>query len=83
MFTRNLGKSEKKIQRDGIDIKIHWTPDHVDMNGNETTNRLAKEAEQLLSDAHLTITKQDVQKATMDHIRVYLWNGRIVGIVII
>ena len=45
------------MQRDGIDIKIHWTPGHVDINGNETTDRLAKEAKQLLSDAHLTITK--------------------------
>jgi hypothetical protein len=39
----------KKMQRDGIDIKIHWTPGHVDINGNETTDRLAKEAKQLLS----------------------------------
>ena len=37
------------MQRDGIDIKIHWTPGHVDINGNETTDRLAKEAKQLLS----------------------------------
>ena len=47
-------------------LKIHWTPGHANVNGNEIADRLAKEAakeaEQNQSDSHNTITKQDVKK---------------------
>ena len=44
-ITRNFGKFEgKKRERDEIDIKIHWSPGHGDINGNEIADRLAKEA---------------------------------------
>ena len=62
----------KRIQKNGIEIKIHWTPGHANVNGNEIADRLAKEAaneaEQNQSDTHNTITKQDVKKAARDHI---------------
>jgi len=41
---RNFGKFEGKKERDGIDIKIHWSPGHGDINGNEIADRLAKDA---------------------------------------
>jgi hypothetical protein len=25
----------KRIQKNGIEIKIHWTPGHANVNGNE------------------------------------------------
>ena len=34
----------KRIQKNGIEIKIHWTPGHANVNGNEIADRLAKEA---------------------------------------
>jgi ribonuclease HI len=34
----------KRIQKNGIKIKIHWTPGHANVNGNEIADRLAKEA---------------------------------------
>ena len=34
----------EKKERDEIDIKIHWSPGHDDINGNEIADRLAKEA---------------------------------------
>ena len=34
----------KRIQKIGIEIKIHWTPGHANVNGNEIADRLAKEA---------------------------------------
>ena len=56
----------KRIQTDGIEIKIHWTPGHVNVNRNEIADRLAKEAakeaEQNQSDIHNTITKRDVKQ---------------------
>jgi ribonuclease HI len=62
----------KRIQKNGIEIKIHWTPGHANVNGNEIADRLAKEAakeaEHNQSDTHNTITKQDVKKAARDHI---------------
>jgi ribonuclease HI len=62
----------KRIQKNEIKIKIHWTPGHANVNGNEIADRLAKEAakeaEQNQSDSHNTITKQDVKKAARDHI---------------
>jgi hypothetical protein len=69
----------KRIQKNGIEIKIHWTPGHANVNGNEIADRLskeaAKEAEQNQSDTHNTITKQDVKKATRDHI-TEKWQNR-------
>ena len=60
----------KRIQKNGIEIKIHWTPGHANVNGNEIADRLAKEAakeaEQNQSDSHNTITKQDVKKNSME-----------------
>ena len=48
----------KRIQKNGIKIKIHWTPGHAKVNGNEIADRLAKEAakeaEQNQSDSHNT-----------------------------
>jgi hypothetical protein len=32
----------KRIQKNGIEIKIHWTPGHANVNGNEIADRLAK-----------------------------------------
>ena len=50
--------------KNGIEIKIHWTPGHANVNGNEIADRLAKEAvkeaEQNQSDNN--INKQDVKK---------------------
>jgi ribonuclease HI len=34
----------KRILRNGIEIKIHWTPGHANVNGNEIADRLSKEA---------------------------------------
>ena len=34
----------KRIQKNEIEIKIHWTPGHAKVNGNEIADRLAKEA---------------------------------------
>jgi ribonuclease HI len=34
----------KRIQKNGIEIKIRWTPGHANVNGNEIADRLAKEA---------------------------------------
>jgi ribonuclease HI len=34
----------KRIQKNGIELKIHWTPGHANVNGNEIADRLAKEA---------------------------------------
>jgi ribonuclease HI len=34
----------KRIQKNGIEIKIHWTPGHANVNGNEIADRFAKEA---------------------------------------
>jgi hypothetical protein len=60
-------------------IKIHWTPGHANVNGNEIADRLAKEAakeaKQNQSDSHNTITKQDVKKAARDHI-TEKWQSR-------
>jgi ribonuclease HI len=36
-------KSEE-YKQNGIEIKIHWTPGHANVNGNEIADRLAKEA---------------------------------------
>jgi ribonuclease HI len=30
----------KRIQKNGIEIKIHWTPGHTNVNGNEIADRL-------------------------------------------
>jgi hypothetical protein len=69
----------KRIQKNGIEIKIHWTPGHANVNGNEIADRLAKEAakeaEQNQSDTHNTRTKQDVKKAARDHI-MEKWQNR-------
>jgi hypothetical protein len=69
----------KRIQKNGIEIKIHWTPGHANVNGNEIADRLAKEAakeaEQNQLDSHNTITKQDVKKAARDHI-TEKWQNR-------
>jgi hypothetical protein len=65
----------KRIQKNGIEIKIHWTPGHANVNGNEIADRLAKEALQNQSDTHNTITKQDVKKAARDHI-TEKWQNR-------
>ena len=62
----------KRIQKNGIEIKNHWTPGHANVNGNEIADRLAdrlakeaaKEAEQNQLDTHNTITKKDVKKGT-------------------
>ena len=58
--------------KNGIEIKIHRTPGHANVNGNEIDDRLAKEAvkeaEQTQSDSHNNINKQDVKKAARDHI---------------
>jgi hypothetical protein len=58
---------------------MHWTPGHANVNGNKIADRLAKEAakeaEQKQSDSHNTITKQDVKKATRDHI-TEKWQNR-------
>jgi hypothetical protein len=74
----------KRIQKNGIEIKIHWTPGHANVNGNEIADRLAKEAareaEQNQSDTHNTITKQDVKKQQ----GTILWkNGKTDGISVI
>ena len=58
----------KMLQNEGIEINIHWTPGHADINDNEIADCLAKEAakeaDQLpTTDAHITITKQDIKKA--------------------
>ena len=53
----------KRIQKNGIEIKNHWTPGHANVNGNEIADRLAdrlakevaKEAEQNQLDTHNTI----------------------------
>ena len=34
----------KRIQKNGIEIKIHMTPGHANANGHEIADRLAKEA---------------------------------------
>jgi hypothetical protein len=34
----------KRIPKNGIEIKIHWTPGHANVNGNEIADRLDKEA---------------------------------------
>jgi hypothetical protein len=51
----------KRRQKNGIEIKIHWTPGHANVNGNEIADRLAKEAakeaQQNQLDSHNTITK--------------------------
>ena len=69
----------KRIQKNAIEIKIHWISGHENVNGNEIANRLAKEAakeaEQNQSDIHNTITKQDVKKAARDHI-MGKWQNR-------
>jgi hypothetical protein len=68
--TREILDKMKRIQKNGIEIKIYWTPGHANVNGNETADRLAKEAakeaEQNQLDSHNTITKQDVKKAARD-----------------
>jgi hypothetical protein len=69
----------KRIQKNAIEIKIHWISGHENVNGNEIADRLAKEAakeaEQNQSDSHNTITKQDVKKAAMDNI-MEKWQNR-------
>jgi len=70
----------KMLQNEGIEINIHWTPGHADINGNEIADCLAKEAakeaDQLpTTDAHITITKQDIKKAAKDHVMMK-WQKR-------
>jgi ribonuclease HI len=53
---------------DGPLPKIHWTPGHVNVNGNEIADRLAKEAAKEAEHNQSDTTNQDVKKAARDHI---------------
>jgi wyosine [tRNA(Phe)-imidazoG37] synthetase (radical SAM superfamily) len=78
-ITLEIMDKMKRIQKNRIEIKIHWTPGHANVNGNEIADRLAKEAakeaKQHQSDTHNTITKEDVKKAARDHI-MEKWQNR-------
>jgi ribonuclease HI len=43
-ITHEILDKMKRIQKNGIEIKIHWIPGHANVNGNEIADRLAKEA---------------------------------------
>ena len=34
----------KDLQQSGTEVKVQWTPGHAEIAGNETADRLAKEA---------------------------------------
>lgn len=77
---RSISKQIKSFERNhGIKTNIEWTPGHADVMGNETADKLAKEAakeaEQIPNDAHNTITKQDVRTAARKHIMIK-WQNR-------
>ena len=70
--------------KNGIEIKIHWTPGHANVNGNEIADRLAKEAakeaEQNQSDSHNT----KLNKMWKKQQGTILWkNGKTDGISVI
>ena len=58
------------LQNNGIEINLEWTPGHASIEGNETADKLAKEAAKEASDIDdiSFITKQDIKKASRDSV---------------
>ncbi len=54
-----------RIEKAGIPVKLHWTPGHSDIEGNNIADRLAKEAAAEASQQDnlpAIVTKQDVKR---------------------
>ena len=67
---RSVISKINSLQKNGVGVSFEWTPGHASINGNEIADKLAKEAakeaDEILDETHITITRQDVKTAARE-----------------
>ena len=74
----DIQQSLNMLERNGINVKIHWSAGHANIGGNETADRLAKEAAkeaEVMKDDAGIVKQSDVIKSAAGSLLKIKWQS--------